>query len=218
MFPKRHKITKWSLLYQIVGTNSQNSQNICLPSCAKQSQFQFLPYSRCWKKVLKCQIRKWNVLCIIFWCQIVWVLKCPFLALDNWSGAKLSCYPMLVSLGLLKKLSVVGEQMEIYFWNVQKDPLMLLLTCSIKLSEKKLVPPPDDAPKYCSGWLLELLTELTRKRWKWLWIRQSARSNLHFSQKTPPPMTLQNIVRKDKYDNVSANVLRPQWFFDVLLI
>ena len=80
--------------------------------------------------------------------------------------------------------TVVGEQMEIYFWNVQKDPLMLLLTCSIKLSEKKLVPPPDDAPKYCSGWLLELLTELTRKRWKWLWIRQSARSNLHFSPKT----------------------------------
>ena len=35
---------------------------------------------------------------------------------------------------------------------------------------------------------------------------------------TPPQMTLQNIVRKDKYDNVSANVLRPQWFFDVLLI
>ena len=94
------------------------------------------------KKVLKCQIRKWNVLCIIFWCQIVWVLKCPFLALDNRSGAKLSCYPMLVSLGLLKKLSVVGEQMEIYFWNVQKDPLMLLLRCSIKLSEKKLVTPP----------------------------------------------------------------------------
>ena len=26
----------------------------------------------------------------------------------------------------------------------------------------------------------------------------------------PPQMTLQNIVRKDKYDNVSANVLRPQ--------
>ena len=54
---------------------------------------------------------------------------------------------------LFKKLllqTVVGEQMEIYFWNVQKDPLMLLLTCSIKLSEKKLVPPPDDAPKYCS--------------------------------------------------------------------
>ena len=72
------------------------------------------------------------------------------------------------------KSPVVGEQMEIYFWNVQKDPLMLLLRCSIKLSEKKLV--------------------------------------------TPPQMTLQNIVRKDKYDNVSANVLRPQWFFDVLLI
>ena len=217
MFLKRHKITKWSLLYQIVGTNSSVRifAFLLVPNKVSSNFYHTLDVE---KKVLKCQIRKWNVLCIIFRCHIVWVLKCPFLALDNWSGAKLSCYPMLVSLGLLKKLSVVGEQMEIYFWNVQKDPLMLLLRCSIKLSEKKLVPPPDDAPKYCSGWLLELLTELTRKRWKWLWIRQSARSNLHFSPKTPPPMTLQNIVRKDKYDNVSANVLRPQWFFDVLLI
>ena len=43
-----------------------------------------------------------NQISLLF--QIVWVLKCPFLALDNQSGAKVSCNPMLVSLGLLKKL------------------------------------------------------------------------------------------------------------------
>ena len=103
MFPKRHKITKWSLLFQIVGTNSSVRifAFLLVPNKVSSNFYHTLDVE---KKVLKCQIRKWNVLCIIFWCQIVWVLKCPFLALDNRSGAKLSCYPMLVSLGLLKKL------------------------------------------------------------------------------------------------------------------
>ena len=93
MFLKRHKITKWSLLYQIVGTNSSVRIFAFLLVPNKVSSI-FDHTLDVEKKVLKCQIRKWNVLCIIFWCQIVWVLKCPFLALDNQSGAKLSSYPM----------------------------------------------------------------------------------------------------------------------------